>query len=326
MSEPVAIDDSAQRPRVALALIHWRRVSWVVEAVESILRSDVPVAIAVINNSPEDATALEVALGGRASVVTPGQNLGFAGAANIAIERWLSTSIEYGAIASHDLTVRQDTIRLLSEALDADETLGAVGPQVITKLSGAGSIQDSALSSGIVRRDWLPGACLLMRRSCVAEVGGFDEVYGSYVEDRDWCWRASKAGWGIGLVTEAHAEGRGTGDTKAEARLRINSVRFEWRRRRLLPAIREYGRIIAGAGIIASHTLDNKKWNGVEVERARALMRSATDLRRVAARPRIWPSPAHTRLSLQRSSHQLDVCDPGPNHLDWPASVDDPAT
>jgi GT2 family glycosyltransferase len=46
-----------------------------------------------------------------------------------------------------------------------------------------------------VEADWLLGAFLLMRRSMLDELGGWDEGYRHYVEDIDLCYRAMRAGW-----------------------------------------------------------------------------------------------------------------------------------
>jgi hypothetical protein len=46
-----------------------------------------------------------------------------------------------------------------------------------------------------VRADWLLGAFLLMRRSMLEELGGWDAGYRHYVEDIDLCYRAMRAGW-----------------------------------------------------------------------------------------------------------------------------------
>jgi GT2 family glycosyltransferase len=49
--------------------------------------------------------------------------------------------------------------------------------------------------AGPVEADWLLGAFLLMRRSMLDELGGWDERYRHYVEDIDLCYRAMRAGW-----------------------------------------------------------------------------------------------------------------------------------
>ncbi|HEU4757505.1 MAG TPA: glycosyltransferase, partial [Agromyces sp.] len=52
--------------------------------------------------------------------------------------------------------------------------------------------------------DWLLGAFLLMRRSMLEELGGWDEGYRHYVEDIDLCYRAMRAGWERWYVPAAH--------------------------------------------------------------------------------------------------------------------------
>ena len=45
------------------------------------------------------------------------------------------------------------------------------------------------------RADWLLGAFLLMRRTMLDELGGWDAGYRHYVEDIDLGYRAARAGW-----------------------------------------------------------------------------------------------------------------------------------
>jgi GT2 family glycosyltransferase len=55
-----------------------------------------------------------------------------------------------------------------------------------------------------VQGDWLlGGACLLMRRTMLEEIGGWDAGYRHYVEDIDVAYRAAQAGWERWLVPAA---------------------------------------------------------------------------------------------------------------------------
>lgn len=45
--------------------------------------------------------------------------------------------------------------------------------------------------------DWLDGACLLLRRAALTEVGVFDERFFMYSEDEDLCYRLRQSGWQV---------------------------------------------------------------------------------------------------------------------------------
>jgi hypothetical protein len=45
--------------------------------------------------------------------------------------------------------------------------------------------------------DWVSGACLIVRRQVIEQVGGLDEQIFMYFEDNDWCLRMRQAGWTI---------------------------------------------------------------------------------------------------------------------------------
>jgi N-acetylglucosaminyl-diphospho-decaprenol L-rhamnosyltransferase len=54
-----------------------------------------------------------------------------------------------------------------------------------------------------VQADWLLGAFLLMRRTMLEEIGGWDPGYRHYVEDIDVAYRAMLAGWERWYVPDA---------------------------------------------------------------------------------------------------------------------------
>ena len=65
-----------------------------------------------------------------------------------------------------------------------------------------------------VRVDWAQGACLLIRREVLEEVGRLDPDYFLYAEEVDLAKRAAQAGWKTYLVPTArvrHAEGTSSG-------------------------------------------------------------------------------------------------------------------
>ena len=51
--------------------------------------------------------------------------------------------------------------------------------------------------------DWMLGAFLLLRRSMLVEIGGWDAGFRHYCEDIDLCYRAMEAGWERWFVPDA---------------------------------------------------------------------------------------------------------------------------
>jgi GT2 family glycosyltransferase len=51
--------------------------------------------------------------------------------------------------------------------------------------------------------DWMLGAFLLMRRTMLDEIGGWDAGFRHYCEDIDLCYRAARAGWERWYVPDA---------------------------------------------------------------------------------------------------------------------------
>ncbi|GIU93780.1 MAG: glycosyl transferase [Gaiellaceae bacterium] len=47
------------------------------------------------------------------------------------------------------------------------------------------------------KAEFLMGACLLVRRAAIEEVGGLDEEYFLFSEETDWCYRFRQAGWEV---------------------------------------------------------------------------------------------------------------------------------
>ena len=45
--------------------------------------------------------------------------------------------------------------------------------------------------------DWVTGCCLLVRRDCLEQLGGFDPDFFLYYEDVDLCRRAREQGWTV---------------------------------------------------------------------------------------------------------------------------------
>jgi N-acetylglucosaminyl-diphospho-decaprenol L-rhamnosyltransferase len=157
--------------------------------------------------------------------------LSFAANVNLGIA---ATSGEYVLVANPDAVAEHDAVTRLVAFADAHPRCGIAGPQMRWP---DGSWQPSrrrfpTVRGTIVRRtplrrlrspyetqrehyelderptepvqaDWMLGAFLLMRRTMLDEIGGWDSGFRHYCEDIDVCYRAAQAGWERWYVPEA---------------------------------------------------------------------------------------------------------------------------
>lgn len=76
--------------------------------------------------------------------------------------------------------------------------------------------------------DFVTGACLIVRRECIQEVGLLDEDFFMMVEDVDWCYRIRKEGWEIYYVPSAqviHIKGASYAHDADDRRMRLEAHR-----------------------------------------------------------------------------------------------------
>jgi hypothetical protein len=158
-------------------------------------------------------------------VIRNPDNRGFAAANNVAIRRAIG---RYILLLNPDTEVRSGTIATLAGYLDSHPDTGICGPRVLfpdgtfqscgyrfpTVLS---EIRQSKNVNKVIKTlagpetfvadspetrdvDWVDGACLMIRRAVIDQIGPLDEQYFLYAEELDWCYNARKAGWKIAAV------------------------------------------------------------------------------------------------------------------------------
>jgi N-acetylglucosaminyl-diphospho-decaprenol L-rhamnosyltransferase len=78
--------------------------------------------------------------------------------------------------------------------------------------------------------DWVSGACMMVRRSAIRQVGLLDDGYFMYTEETDWCYRMRQSGWSVGYVPQARVlHWGGQSASAAPERKRSQVYRSKWR-------------------------------------------------------------------------------------------------
>jgi GT2 family glycosyltransferase len=248
--------------KVDVVVVSWNTRDELLACLDGVLRSrGVEVEVVVVDNDSRDGSAEAVAARHPAvRIVRNPTNVGFARAVNQGV---LVGRAPWVLLLNPDSLVPDDAIASLLARLRALPDHAAVAPRL---LHGDGRPQHSVypyptlwlslvLALSLQRllprslrarmllegdwdsdreRDvpWAIGACLLVRRSVLDELGGLDERYFVYAEDLEWGWRVTRAGHPIRFtpeVTVTHLGNRsGTqryGEDRTAAWLR-NTVRF----------------------------------------------------------------------------------------------------
>jgi GT2 family glycosyltransferase len=160
--------------------------------------------------------------------------MGFARANNVGLQRARGRHVLF---LNPDAFLAEDALRSLVSAIERGPQVGVVGPRLVNEDESlqfsarnfptvanqlfealmlhkvllhqsrrwGGVIYDAELYRQGGPVDWLSGAVLLVRREAIEEVGGFDERFFLYSEEKDLQLRLSKAGWSAVLEPDAVA-------------------------------------------------------------------------------------------------------------------------
>ncbi|MGF1491800.1 MAG: glycosyltransferase family 2 protein [Microcoleaceae cyanobacterium] len=190
-----------------------------------------------------------------ASVMPLERNGGYAFGNNAAIRPLLESPEppEYVILLNPDTVVRSGAFKTLVDFMETRKEVGIAGSRLeepdgtpqrsAFRFHSILSQLDGGLRLGVVSKildkwvvappvpeencqtDWVPGACMIIRRAVFEEIGLLDEGYFMYFEDGDFCLRAKRAGWDCWYVPESrvvHLVGQSSGvtDTKRPAKRR----------------------------------------------------------------------------------------------------------
>lgn len=216
--------------RVTTIVLNYRDVDDTLACVASLQRSSCPdQRLIVVDNGPPDspeARRLSAELGPRATVVSSGSNLGYAGGNNVGIRLALQRRPEFVWLVNPDLRVEPGTLEQLLATAEKVPDAGALGPRILhggsdpariwfdggrfdVRGNGAtGHVNDGRPESDVPPGpprdvDYVTGACLLLRADAVRHVGLLPEDYFLYFEETDYCRRLASAGWRLIVDTAA---------------------------------------------------------------------------------------------------------------------------
>lgn len=180
--------------------------------------------VIVVDNASSDGTAEMVrSRFPWVELIASSTNLGFAAGNNLAFS---ATEGRYVLFLNPDTQVNPGAIEEMTRYLDGRPEVGVVGTtllnpdgsvqlschrfysfwhtikhnRLVDRIAGARELSSINRGSHPREVDWMTGACLMVRRSVLTSVGGFDPTFFVYGEEIDLQYRIKRAGWRVVYV------------------------------------------------------------------------------------------------------------------------------
>lgn len=219
--------------KVSIIILHFRNKELTLKCLGSINELKVKnfkLEVIVVNNNPNEDLADLKKQFSYIDFLETGNNLGFAGGNNFGIRYALENGADFIMILNNDTIVDKNLLVQLIKVAKDHEDAGVLSPKIYfasgfefhkerykkENLGGiiwyAGGDFDWANIYGTNRgvnevdkgqydevreTDFATGACCLLRKEALKEIGIFDERYFMYLEDVDLSQRMKKAGWKV---------------------------------------------------------------------------------------------------------------------------------
>jgi GT2 family glycosyltransferase len=221
---------------VGAIIVNYNAGSFLVDCIARVL-PQVDEVVVVDNDSQDDSIAiLENVLvnSSNLKIIKNNENLGFSTACNIGIANAISP---YLLFINPDCLITNGAVSALLTELTVDPKTGMVGGLLLNedgseqaggrravptpwrsfvRAFGLSRLADrwprlffdfhlhmQPLPDAPVEVEAISGACMLVKKEAVEDVGSWDEDYFLHCEDLDWCMRFRQKGWRIIFVPDA---------------------------------------------------------------------------------------------------------------------------
>ena len=220
--------------KTAVVILNWNTEGFLKEFLPGLLESvekveDAEVILADNASTDGSLTLMEKEFP-QVSTLRFNTNLGFTGGYNEAFRQlYDQDKPEYFLLINSDIEVSEGWLEPLGHWMDTHPECGACAPklhswqnrEMFEYAGAAGGYIDRFgypfCRGRILKRVekdkgqydepadvfWATGACLLVRSSVYAQLGGLDERFFAHMEEIDLCWRMQLEGWKVTVIPES---------------------------------------------------------------------------------------------------------------------------
>jgi GT2 family glycosyltransferase len=223
-------------PTVSIIIVNWNSEELLGKCLKAVFESTegLDIEVIVVDNASSDSSVEMIdSVFPAVKVIQLGENLGFARANNIGLK---DSHGEFILLLNPDAFLHNNAVEIMVKHMQTHPRVGACGPRLLYE---DGQIQRSCSSFPTLRTElwqalWLDklfprsrvfgeyqmtywdlddlrevdcvmGACMLIRRDALGELGLLDERFFMYSEEVDLCFRMKQSGWKVIFVPMASA-------------------------------------------------------------------------------------------------------------------------
>ncbi len=228
------VEQRGNAAAISAVIVNYNAGTLLRGCVDSLLACPLDVEIIVVDNASHDGSLEAIAELPRIRIIRNPTNLGFAAACNVGMR---AASSSYSLFLNPDCFFQPGAIATLVGALQSDARVGMVGGLLINsdgseqgggrravptpwrsfvrafglhrfadrwpKLFYDFHLHKQPLPKCAMAVEAISGACMLVKREAVEDVGLWDEGYFLHCEDLDWCMRFRQKDWTILFVPDA---------------------------------------------------------------------------------------------------------------------------
>lgn len=203
---------------IGVIIVNYNGARWIGECLTALRRTaEVDYRTIVVDNgSTDQSVAIVTRNFPEVELVRAERNLGFCEGNNLGIARALASGCDQIALLNPDTRVEPEWLRELRDALEEDGERAIAGAVQMryeddefnswTKTAFPALLEELR-TPGTARRwievDWVEGACLLITRKALEEIGWLDPIFFAFYEEIDLCRRARAHGYQVGLVARS---------------------------------------------------------------------------------------------------------------------------
>ena len=208
---------------VSIIIVNWNTRELLLDCLKSVYdtAADLNTEVIVVDNGSHDGSSQAVKEGfPQAKLIQNSENKGFARANNQALS---NTTGRYALLLNSDAKLTDGALTELVNFMDKTPKAGIAACQYINQDGSKQNSFDSfpSLATELLNKtllktlfpqkypskkkeypkpmevDSVIGACMIVRKEAIKQVGMLDEDYFFFIEETDWCFRMHKAGWKV---------------------------------------------------------------------------------------------------------------------------------